>query len=163
MNPGVNGQLVPVGGGDPYPLTAENLRVGRRSSCDIWLNYPNISSYHCELQYAGGCWQVVDMGSTNGTRVNDVRVRQKKLRPGDKLTIGKHVFTIEYALAPDADIDFSSDVMEEDVMSKSLLERAGLSRKRREPEKQRRRIIDDAINNHHTNGGNGDADDEHGD
>jgi hypothetical protein len=148
MSPEVNGQLVPVGGGDPFPLAADTLRVGRRSSCEIWLNYPNISNYHCELKFANGCWQIVDMGSTNGTKVNDVRVHKKKLRPGDKLTIGKQAFTIEYALAPDAAVDFADEALEDDIMGKPLLERAGLSRKRRDPDDYRRRFNDEGLNNH---------------
>jgi pSer/pThr/pTyr-binding forkhead associated (FHA) protein len=144
----VNGRLVPIGGGDPYPLTAESMRVGRRHSCDIWLDYDNVSNYHCELLFAKGCWQVNDLHSTNGTKVNGVRVQKKKLRPGDKVTIANHAFTIEYHLAPDAEIELNEDVLDEDIMSKPLLERAGLTRKRRDQDEYRRRLIDEAMNDH---------------
>lgn len=43
------GMLNPCGGGDPIPLLHEKLLVGRRSSCDISLKFPNVSSHHCEL------------------------------------------------------------------------------------------------------------------
>ena len=144
----VNGQLVPIGGGDPYPLSAESMRVGRRHSCDIWLDYDNVSNHHCELRFIKGCWQVVDQGSTNGTKVNGVRVQRKKLRPGDKLTFANHAFTIEYQLSPDAEIELNEDVLEEDVFSKPLLERAGLARKRRDPDEYRRRLIEEAMGEH---------------
>lgn len=144
----VNGQLVPVGGGDPYPLTADSLRVGRRRTADIWLDYDNVSSYHCELRFTKGCWQVIDLGSTNGTRVNGVRVQRKKLRPGDKLTLANHSFLVEYQLSPDAEIELNDDVLDEDVFSKPLLERAGLARKRRGPDEYRRRLIEEAMEQH---------------
>jgi len=53
----------------------EALTVGRRDSCDISLKFPNISGLHCELAYKdAGFWQVRDLGSTNGSWVNDRRV-----------------------------------------------------------------------------------------
>lgn len=51
MNMEPNGELVPVGGGDTIPLTRPQLSLGRRRSCDIYLDFPNISSIHCELMY----------------------------------------------------------------------------------------------------------------
>ena len=38
-----NGELVPVGGGDPIPLIRPILTLGRRESCDICISFPNIS------------------------------------------------------------------------------------------------------------------------
>lgn len=45
----VLGILKPVGGGDPVPLTKETLKIGRRPSCDICLDFERISGKHCEL------------------------------------------------------------------------------------------------------------------
>ena len=44
------GQLIPCGGGDAIPLTGPKLLVGRRSSCDIKLDFQNVSSHHCEFE-----------------------------------------------------------------------------------------------------------------
>jgi adenylate cyclase len=125
------GELIPDGGGNPIPLKRDRLRVGRRQSCDIWLGFDNISAYHCELAFVNGVWQVVDLGSTNGTRVNGERIQKKTLRPGDRLSIGKRHYRIEYELPQNVDLDLL-DEHEEDVMSKPLLERAGLVRRRRD-------------------------------
>src|SRR5262249_27804116 len=92
-----NGELIPVGGGDPIPLIREKLTVGRRESCDIPLRLPNVSGLHCELNFHNGYWYVRDLNSTNGVKVNDVRVQHKLLHPGDKITIAKRPYTIEYA------------------------------------------------------------------
>ena len=80
------GELVPVGGGDPIPLRRGVMTIGRRESCDICLKFPNISGLHCELAYKdAGFWQVRDLGSTNGIKVNGERVLNRPLRPGDEI------------------------------------------------------------------------------
>lgn len=140
MNYMPNGALVPEGGGSAIPLVREQMRVGRRQSCDIWLNYDNISSYHCDLAFVNGIWQVTDLDSTNGTKVNGNRIQKKKLHPGDKLTIGKRHYRIEYTLPDGLDLDFK-DEGEEDIMSKPLLEKAGLVRKRRDDEEDYRQRL----------------------
>ena len=116
------------------------MRIGRRGSCDICLNFPNISSYHCELAFSNGLWQLTDLNSANGTKVNGERIKKKTLRPGDRLGIGKRRYTIEYNLPDNIDLD-SLDEVEEDVMSKPLLERAGLVRTRSDDEEEYRRRL----------------------
>ena len=124
------GELLPVSGGDPVPLLKEQLLVGRRESCDIVLRFSNVSSHHCQLECHGGYWFVRDLNSKNGTRVNGVRVTEKRLDPGDELRVAKHKYRVNYspielgAVGPPP-----SDQLPNDVMNKSLLERAGLDRK----------------------------------
>lgn len=130
------GELVPVGGGDPVPLLRTRLLVGRRSRCDICLDYPNISSQHCELELEAGYWQVRDLRSTNGVKVNGQPVEVQVLMPGDTLTIAKLDFEIVYQANPDAPPPATE---EEDPFSTSLLERAGLEGRRRERRRARRR------------------------
>src|SRR5262245_53444014 len=66
MSVSVNGELVPVGGGDNIPLIRETLTIGRRESCDIRLPFPNLSQLHCELSFKDGYWYIRDLNSTNG-------------------------------------------------------------------------------------------------
>ncbi len=121
------GTLVPDGGGDVIPLIREQLTIGRRPSCDIRMPFPSISNVHCQLDFRDGYWFIRDLNSTNGIKVNGMRVQQKVLLPGDKLTIArKKHFTIQYTLA--AGRRALEEIMEDDVMSQSLLERAGLVR-----------------------------------
>ena len=122
------GELVPCGGGDPIPLQQHRLLIGRRSRCDISLRFPNVSSHHCELQMTNGYWHVRDLNSRNGIKVNDERCDSKYLIPGDVLSIAKHRFEIMYT--PDADAPPPDE--EEDIMSLSLMEKAGLERRRPE-------------------------------
>jgi pSer/pThr/pTyr-binding forkhead associated (FHA) protein len=118
-----NGELVPLGGGDSIPLSHESLVVGRRDSCDIRLVFPNISGMHCELTFKEGYWSIKDLNSTNGIKVNGLRVHSKLLHPGDEVCIGKRKFTIQYEMPAGRR---AMEEVEEDIMSQSLLERAGL-------------------------------------
>jgi adenylate cyclase len=130
-----NGQLIPAGGGDAIPLIRELLTIGRRDSCDIPLRFPNISGVHCELIFRSGYWYIRDRNSTNGVKVNGTRVQEKLLHPDDEISIGKRRYTIRYELPADRR---ALDEMEEDVMSQSLLEKAGLERPRRDREQPKK-------------------------
>jgi pSer/pThr/pTyr-binding forkhead associated (FHA) protein len=127
MSVEVHGELIPLGGGDNIPLIREVMTVGRRESCDICMRFPNISGKHAELAFKSGYWFIRDLHSTNGIKVNDLRVDQKILHPGDKISIGKRLYTIEYNLP--ANMNRLEEVDTEDIMSQSLLERAGLQRR----------------------------------
>jgi predicted component of type VI protein secretion system len=124
------GELVPVGGGDTIPLKKKTLLVGRRESCDITLRFPNVSAHHCQLQVDGGYWYVHDQKSRNGVKVNGTRVSEKRLDPGDMLSIATHRYTIQYspfdlgAVGPPP----TPGTPSAEIFSKSLLERAGLSK-----------------------------------
>ena len=125
------GELLPLGGGDPIPLLKTSLTVGRRESADIVLRFPNVSGIHCELTVADGFWTVKDLRSSNGTKVNGVRVAEQRLQPGDTLTIAKHEFEVAYdpaslGAAPAAE----NTAVVESVFGRSLLESAGLEHRR---------------------------------
>jgi adenylate cyclase len=125
------GELVPIGGGDNIPLLREQLTMGRRESCDIVLRFSNVSGQHCQLSLESGYWFAQDMNSQNGTKVNGTRIVRKRLDPGDMLAVAKHKYTIQYsptengATGPPP----SDEADLESVLSKSLLDRAGLQRK----------------------------------
>jgi adenylate cyclase len=122
------GALIPVGGGDNIPLIKDRITIGRRESCDVCLRFPNISGQHVELTFEDDCWRVRDLGSTNGIKINGVRVQDKTLRPGDEISIANRRFTIEYNLPEGRQIVESTT--QEDILSQPLLERAGLVRRR---------------------------------
>jgi adenylate cyclase len=131
MSNQLNGELVPIGGGDTIPLIRDVLTVGRRESCDICLRFPNISGLHCQLSFRNGYWFIRDLNSTNGVKVNGIRVVEKMLHPRDEVSIGKRRFNIQYELPADRRLAFEESP-EEDILSQSLLERAGLEK----PEKK---------------------------
>src|SRR5437588_13059586 len=116
-----NGELVPTGGGDPIPLIRDKLTVGRRESCDVCMRFPNVSGIHCELTFKDGYWYIRDLGSTNGIKVNGVKVQNKLLHPKDEVTIAKRRYTIHYELPVTRRV---LEDIEEDILSQPLLERA---------------------------------------
>ena len=126
------GELVPQGGGDLIPLLKKSLLVGRRESCDIVLRFSNVSAHHCQLTVTGGYWYVRDMNSRNGTKVNGLRIEEKRLDPGDTLSVAKHRYSVNYdpaelgAVGPPP-----PDIPDAVLFSKSLLERAGLEVKKK--------------------------------
>lgn len=129
----IQGELIPLGGGDPITLCREVMVVGRREVCDIHLDFPNVSGRHCELSFREGYWFIRDLGSTNGIKVNNQRVMQRPLRPGDEISIGKRRYTIRYNLPVSGQQALEAVLSEEeDIRSQSLLEKAGLSRHRDE-------------------------------
>lgn len=128
------GLLKPIGGGDPVPLTKVDLVVGRRASCDIRLDYGNISGKHCMLRLHNQVWHVKDLGSTNGTTVNGASLTSEhSVMPDDEIGIGGHLFTIDYEPGAPATITNKGQIveeMEEEVLETrkkhSLMELAGL-------------------------------------
>src|SRR4051812_25909859 len=123
----LQGELVPVGGGDPIPLIRPIMTMGRRESCDIFLRFPNVSGLHCGLSFRDGYWFIRDLGSTNGIKINGTRILQRPLRPGDELGISNRRYTIQYMIAPLGLENLEAQLSEdEDIRSKSLLEKAGL-------------------------------------
>ena len=127
----VLGILQPVGGGDPIPLNKPEMVVGRRPSCDIRLDFENISGKHCILRLINGVWNVKDLGSTNGTTVNGARLStEQSVMPDEEFGIAGHMFTIQYDPAgPEAFLTSHKDLDEEIVQERarsSLMDLAGL-------------------------------------
>ena len=88
-------QALLVGGGRRNVLSGNRVVLGRSREADIVLQDPNVSRRHAELRREDGGWQIVDLGSTNGIKVNGRRVDNQPLRPGDQVTIGVTDLTFE--------------------------------------------------------------------
>jgi hypothetical protein len=69
-------------------LEAEPLLIGRLPDCNVVLTDRNVSRRHAEVRRQGNDAVVVDLGSTNGTRVNGTRVGEHLLADGDEITVG---------------------------------------------------------------------------
>ncbi len=62
--------------------------VGRLPECEVVLSDSNVSRRHAELRRKGDGVFVTDLGSTNGTRVNGVPIREQLLASGDEISVG---------------------------------------------------------------------------
>lgn len=74
--------------GDRIPLGDDVITVGRRAGSTIVLSDPNVSRNHAEIRPAGSGWVLVDLGSTNGSRVNGARVSIQPLDDGNEISFG---------------------------------------------------------------------------
>jgi hypothetical protein len=73
----------------------EVVTLGRAAECDIVLSDPTVSKRHAELRRRGGDVVLIDLGSTNGTRVNGMVVRERVLADGDNINVGAAVLRFE--------------------------------------------------------------------
>jgi hypothetical protein len=69
-------------------LAGERMTVGRSRDCEIVIDDPNVSRRHAEVRKTIEGWMIVDLGSTNGVKVNGRRVHDAVLSPGDEITLG---------------------------------------------------------------------------
>jgi pSer/pThr/pTyr-binding forkhead associated (FHA) protein len=74
---------------------AQTLQIGRDSSCDITLSDTYVSQQHARITNRNGSWVIEDLGSTNGTYLNQRKVTvPTELAPGDSIRIGKTVLEV---------------------------------------------------------------------
>ena len=78
------------------------LTVGRAPSNDIVARDARVSRHHSRIERRGEQVRIVDLGSSNGTRVNGQQLSEADLRIGDRVTVGELELTLE-ALEPEAD------------------------------------------------------------
>jgi diguanylate cyclase (GGDEF)-like protein len=78
--------------GRKYSLEAPSLTLGRSNKCDIQIDQESVSRAHSKVVNAGRSVRIRDLGSTNGTYVNDELVEECTLSDGDLIKIGRTIF-----------------------------------------------------------------------
>ncbi|MEX0976368.1 MAG: FHA domain-containing protein [Woeseia sp.] len=78
-----------------FPLFKDRLTVGRTTHNDIQIKAQYISRRHAVLVTEDDRTRIVDWGSKNGVYVNGIRVTEKSLRNGDRVTVGTAEFRFE--------------------------------------------------------------------
>ncbi|HKY13800.1 MAG TPA: DUF3662 and FHA domain-containing protein [Microthrixaceae bacterium] len=81
--------------GQRVPLGEYVVSIGRQPDCTIVLADPNVSRRHAEIRPSGDGFMLVDLASTNGTKVNNARVAERELVDGDELRFGNTVFRFD--------------------------------------------------------------------
>jgi pSer/pThr/pTyr-binding forkhead associated (FHA) protein len=77
--------------------------VGRAPRADFVVDAALVSRIHCRLTAGHSTVEVVDLSSTNGTFVNDKRIKNATLSSGDRLRVGRVELTIQKRSAVQAD------------------------------------------------------------
>src|ERR1700747_2880485 len=89
-------QLVSLGEGPSILLDKPILLIGRDPECDIQIDSRTISRRHCCIAQVNDYLVVRDLGSTNGIRINDMRVQEGTLKAGDELMIGGNLYRVSW-------------------------------------------------------------------
>ncbi len=83
-----------------YNLSTEPVVIGRESANDLVLKDPEISRRHARITFRAGRYYVEDLGSTNGTFLNDQPIQsQTPLNHGDVIRLGESIRLTYYGLA----------------------------------------------------------------
>jgi len=97
-----------------YPLNADSITVGRDVGNRIMLNDDSVSRFHAEIVRAGENFLVRDLGSTNGTFLNGLRVKEQLVVDGDRVGFGDAAYVLKMPKAakpkePDAADEFPAE------------------------------------------------------
>jgi len=87
-------QLVMIQKGKPgkaFELSKDRVIIGRLPESDVTVSDPGVSRRHAEVRRQDAGYLVADLGSTNGTMVNEARVSERTLENGDRITVGSTV------------------------------------------------------------------------
>jgi pSer/pThr/pTyr-binding forkhead associated (FHA) protein len=91
----MSSRFVAIDEGPDITLDRDMVLVGRHPNCDARLDSPRVSRHHCCMARDHDRVVVRDLGSTNGIRINGMRVETGRLKPGDELTIAHFRYRLE--------------------------------------------------------------------
>jgi pSer/pThr/pTyr-binding forkhead associated (FHA) protein len=88
--------------GRAHDLHADRTTIGRVDDNTFQIVDPSVSSHHCEILLRGSEILIRDLNSTNGTFINDARISESVLKPGQLLRLGQIELKLEVEGAPAA-------------------------------------------------------------
>ncbi|BAJ63437.1 FHA domain-containing protein [Anaerolinea thermophila] len=91
--------------GGVFPLTKTEISLGRDLTNDLVVSDPEVSRHHARLYLQGNTYVLEDLGSTNGTFVNGIRLTGPyPLRPGESISLGERVVFLYEVVDEDATV-----------------------------------------------------------
>ncbi len=107
-----NGILIVIYGqemGRRVHIGTEPVIIGRSPKCHIHIDQESVSRNHCRIRFDGRDFLVRDLGSTNGTYVNDDLVQEEgRLRHGDQLKVGRTI--LKFILGDDVEVQYHEEI-----------------------------------------------------
>ncbi len=82
-------------GGKQVRLSSPTTVIGRAPECDMVIKASDVSKRHCRILLSANQVVIEDLGSSNGTFVNGEQIERVRLRDGDELELGGHVFKVK--------------------------------------------------------------------
>lgn len=96
--------LVAVSEGINIPLDKPIVLIGRHQECDIQIPSSKISRRHCCIALVADHLVIRDLGSTNGIRINGVKVVGGNLQANDELIIGNMCYLVKLTAEADSTV-----------------------------------------------------------
>ena len=81
--------------GRTHELTVDKTTIGRVEDNSFQIAEPSVSSHHCEVLLRGNEVVIKDLNSTNGTFINDEKITESVLKPGQTLRLGQIELRLE--------------------------------------------------------------------
>jgi len=81
--------------GRVHELNVDRTTIGRVEDNTFQIADPSVSSHHCEALLRGGEVLIRDLNSTNGSFINEARITESVLKPGQKLRLGQVELKLE--------------------------------------------------------------------
>jgi pSer/pThr/pTyr-binding forkhead associated (FHA) protein len=101
-----------------FSIVRDVTVIGRREDCDFRIPLGEISRKHARLIKDGDTLRAEDLGSSNGTYVNGVRVQEAELSPGDTLKVGSVVFVVQIDGVPaEADLQPAAPAVSDSALA----------------------------------------------
>ena len=105
------------GKAQPVPLTHDRTLIGRLDDCQVRIRSGKISRHHCEILNDGTSLTLKDLGSSNGTYLNQDQVEKSVLSAGDLIAVGSMVFLVQIDGHPE---EFEPELLYEDGIPEKL-------------------------------------------
>jgi len=102
-----------------YPLVAEETSIGRKPENAIHIDNLAVSGHHARVLKIGSKVILEDLGSTNGTLVDNKQITKHILKHGDSILIGKH--TLTYVQVEDSPVVTQNEPEDDDDMDKTMI------------------------------------------
>ena len=73
-----------------FTIKGDTMKVGRKPDNDVVINNPAVSGHHCVIKKQDDKYVIEDLESTNGTAVNEEKVKTRELKHDDVIGVAKH-------------------------------------------------------------------------
>jgi len=108
--------VTPEGKSKKVPITHDRTVLGRLDDCQLRIPSGRVSRHHCEIVHEDGTLTLRDLGSSNGTYLNQSKITEKELSAGDLIAVGSLVFLVQIDGEPG---DFDPEFLYEDGIPES--------------------------------------------